>query len=58
MLKNRKKDRVITDDSEIAEIFNQHFSNIVPHLRPKVPDALTHRSAKVKDPILNTVSKY
>ena len=53
-----KKDRVITDDSEIAETFNQHFSNIVSDLALKVPDALTHHSPKVKDPILSAISKY
>ena len=48
---------MITDDSEIAETFNQYFSNIVSNLALKVPDALTH-SPKVKDPILSAISKY
>ena len=51
------KDRVITDENKISEIFNQCFGNIVSHLGVKVPDTFTHHSTKVKDPILNTISK-
>ena len=49
---------MIADDSEIAEIFNQYFINIVPDLRLKLPDTLTHHSPKVNNPILNAVFKY
>ena len=53
-----EKDRVITDDREIAEIYNQYFSNRVPDLGIKVTDALTLHSPKVNGSILKAISKY
>ena len=49
---------MITDDREIAYIYNQYFSNIVPDLGLKVTDALTHHSPKVNGSILKAISKY
>ena len=45
---------MITDDSEIPK------STLVTvlHLGHKVPDAMTHYSLTLKDPILNATSKY
>lgn len=49
---------MITDDREIAYIYNQYFSNIVPDLGLKVTDALTRHSPKVNGSILKAMSKY
>ena len=53
-----EKEWVITNDSEITQIFNQYFNKIVPDLGVKVPDALILHRLKVKDPILNAITKY
>lgn len=53
-----EKEWVITDDSEITQIFNQYFNKIVPDLGVKVPDALILHRLEVKDPILNAITKY
>ena len=39
-------DRVMTNDSKIAEVSNHYFSNIVPDLGLKIPDALMNHSPK------------
>ena len=49
---------IITDDSEIAETFNQYFSNIVRGIGFKATNALTHHTPKVEDSILNGIFTF
>ena len=44
--------------TEIAEVFNYYFSNEVPDLGLKTPDALILHSLKNEDPIVNAASEY
>ena len=44
--------------TEIAEVFNYYFSNEVPDLGLKTPNALILHSLKNEDPILNATSEY
>lgn len=53
-----EQDRGNTNDSKIAEILNDYFSNIVPDLGLKIADVLIHQSTRNKDCILNAISKY
>lgn len=48
---------MITDDSKIAEIFNNFFSNIVWDLGINIPDTLIHHSPKHKDRVVNAISE-
>ena len=43
--------------TEIAEVFNYYFSNEVPDLGLKTPDALILHSLKNEDPIVNAASE-
>ena len=40
---------MITNNSEIAEVFNDYLSNIVPDLELKMRDALIFHNLKNKD---------
>ena len=43
------QDRMIPDDSETAEVFNDYLSNLVPDLELKIRNALIFHNLKNKD---------
>ena len=49
---------LLTDDFEIAEIFNKYFQNLVPNLNLRVPSKLLCQAPENGDEVLAAIYKY
>ena len=61
--KNKEKstetfEKIITDDKEIAETFNEFFVNIVPNLKIPTSHNCNTDFEETDDPIYNAINKY
>ena len=50
--------KIVSQDSHIAEIFNQYFANIIDGLGITVNDSLLLPTSDILDPIEKSVKKY
>ena len=53
-----ENDSIVSDDNEVANIFNEYFSNLVEALELHVPENLVNHYRKGKDPISSVILKY
>ena len=53
-----KVEKVISDDMEIAEIFNEFFVNIVPSLKISPKENHETDDGNGNEPILNYINKF
>ena len=53
-----ENDSIISDDNEVANIFNEYFSNLVECLNHQVPENLVNHYCKGEDPIFSAILKY
>ena len=53
-----ENDSIVSDDNEVANIFNEYFSNLVEALELHVPENLVNHYCKGKDPISSVILKY
>ena len=53
-----ENDSIISDDNEVANIFNEYFSNLVECLNHQVPETLLNHYCKGEDPIFSAILKY
>ena len=51
-------DKLITDEKEIAVIFNKFFTDIVPNLNLKIPRKFLTSTKGIQDPVLKSIKKF
>ena len=51
-------DSIVPDDNEVANIFNECFSNLVEDLNLHIPENLVNHYCKSEDPISSAILKY
>ena len=51
-------EEIISDDKEVAEVFNKFFVNIVPDLKIPASHNCNKDFQKTNDPVLNAINKY
>ena len=49
---------IVSNDNEVANIFNEYFSNLVEGLKPNVSENLVNHYCKGEDPISSAILKY
>ena len=49
---------IVSNDNEVANIFNEYFSNLVEGLKPNVPENLVNNYCKGEDPMPSAILKY
>ena len=54
----RRKWKIVSNDKELAEIFNEFFVNIVPNLSINTYHSFLINTEKQNDPIEKAVAKY
>ena len=54
---NEYSEEIISDDIEMAEVFNKFFVNIVPYLKKPPSHSCNKDFQKMNDPVLNAASK-
>ena len=53
-----ENDSIVSDDNEVANIFNEDFSNLVEDLNLNIPENLVNDYEKGEDPISSAILKY
>ena len=53
-----ENDSIVSDDNEVANIFNEYFSNLVKGLNLHAPENLVNHYCKGKDPTSSAILKY
>ena len=53
-----QNDSIVSNDNEVANIFNEYFSNLVEGLNLHAPENLVNHYCKGEDPISSTILKY
>ena len=53
-----ENDSIVCNDNEVANIFNEYFSNLVEGLNLHVPENLVNHYCKGEDPISSAILKY
>ena len=53
-----EEEKIISDDKEIAQVFNEFFINIVPNLNITMDHFQNPDFQRTKNPVLNAVNKY
>ena len=53
-----KNDQIVSNNIEVANMFNDYFSNLAEHLKLQVPKNLLQHSCQSDGPILKVILKY
>ena len=53
-----EEEEIISDDKEIAEVFNEFFINIVPNLKITTDHFQNPDFQRTENPVLNAINKY
>ena len=53
-----QNDSIVSNDNEVANIFNEYFSNLLECLNLHAPEHLVNHYCKGEDPISSAILKY
>ena len=50
--------KLVTEDKELGEIFNNHFASLVPNMKLQISETLTSDTQHILDPVQKAIEKY